>query len=141
MGALSLVLATALAAPVASAESGRDFHWSGNVASGTTLSISDVNGKIVATHAASRAADVRARIHSNDDSDLKDVNVVMKQWAGHVAFCAVYSGQTVDDKCSVSGSHTDMKTHETVDFTVTVPDGVPLDAKTVNGAVSATGLN
>jgi hypothetical protein len=140
----SSVLTAVLVGPAAAvwADQSKTLDWSGDLASGTRLTVSDINGRIVADGTAGS----RASVHAVAASRLGDVSAVrlqVKQTAGSVVVCAVTPDQHVSDDCSSSESlgHVDSDHAIRVDFTVHVPHGTAFRARTVNGAISIDGVN
>ena len=143
LAALSLFLAAAFvpAAP-ARADGSRYLDWSGPLAAGTQLSVSGINGEIVADAAPGEQATLRAHVTSKL-GDVSAVRLQVKKLADGVVICSVLPGEEVSEDCSHSNYSSDSDgDHEIrVDFTVHVPRGVNLHAKTVNGRVSVQGLS
>jgi len=143
LAALSLFLAAAFvpAAP-ARADRSRDLDWSGPLPAGAQLTIGGINGDIVADAAPGAQASVRAHATSKL-GDVSAVRLQVKKLASGVAICSVVPGEEVSEDCSNSHYSSDSDgDHEIrVDFTVHVPRGVNLSAKTVNGRISAQGLS
>ena len=119
-----------------------DFQWRGRVAAGKTLEIKGVNGAIDAALASGDEVEVVAAKHGRR-SDPGSVRIEVVQHEDGVTLCAVYPD--VDgrrNECRAGhGGH--MRTRDNdveVHFTVKVPAGVALAARTVNGEVEAAGL-
>jgi hypothetical protein len=142
IGALVAAGVMSLAA-VTDATAQADFSWRGQVAAGQAIEIKGVNGAIRATPGTGSevrvVASKRAR-RSNPD----DVRIEVIQHAGGVTLCAVYPtqrGRPANECRPGSGGRMNVQDNDvTVDFTVEVPAGVDLVARTVNGAIEATGL-
>ena len=138
LAALVLALATspALAA-------GPDFSWSDALSAGKTIWINGLNGHIAAARASGRTASVTA-VKSGKSSQLDRVHIVATPSANGITICAIYprkhGGET---ECvpehGVHGDDID-DVDVDVDFTVQVPEGVKLEARTVNGGIDATDL-
>lgn len=138
-GVLSLVTATAWAQP------GTDFRWNGSVAPGKTIEIKGVSGAIHAELATGGQVEVVATKRARR-SDPASVRVEVVQENGNVTICAVYptptgwfgaGGSSQPNECR-PGSEGRMNSRDNdvqVEFTVRVPEGVRLAARTVNGAV------
>jgi hypothetical protein len=143
LAALSLFLAAAIV-PVtpARADQSRNLDWSGPLAAGAQLSVSGINGDIVADAAPGQHASLRAHV-SSKLGDISAVRLQVKQLSNGVAICSVLPGEKVSEDCSHSDYSSDGDgDHEIrVDFTLHVPRGVNLQAKTVNGRASAEGLS
>lgn len=142
--ARALVVALALAAAAAAApcsvaaKDAEPFSWRGSVAAGKTLEIRGVNGRIEATGVPGGQVEVDARRHGNS-SNPSDVKIEVVEHEGGVTICAVYpdAGNT----CRPGGGRMSVRDNDVkVDFTVKVPAGVLLEAATVNGNVSALGI-
>jgi DUF4097 and DUF4098 domain-containing protein YvlB len=75
-------------------------------------------------------------------SDPESVKIVTQEHAGGVTVCAVYVGTDGEAPADCEGRrHTNVRDNDVqVEFTVQVPAGVALKARTVNGDVRATGL-
>lgn len=138
----SLLMAAAMfaALPLLAAEG--DFHWSGALNPGQTIEIKGVNGGIRAEYASGTQIQVDARKTARR-SDVNSVKVEVVPHAGGVTICSVYPDDgsrpnecRPGDAGRMSNRDNDVK----VDFTVRVPRGVKLVAKTVNGEVVAAGL-
>ncbi len=119
----------------------QDFQWRGKVAAGKTVEIKGVNGAIDAT-AGGDEVEVVATKHSRR-SDPSSVRVEVVPSEDGVTICAVYPD--VDgrrNECRPGrGGHMNTRDNDVeVHFTVKVPAGVGLVARTVNGEVEATGL-
>jgi hypothetical protein len=135
-----LAIAAMAALPMLAVEG--DFHWTGTLNPGQTLEIKGVNGGIRAEYASGTQIQVDAR-KSARRSDVNSVKVEVVPHAGGVTICSVYPGDgSRPNECRpgnegrMSNRDNDVK----VEFTVRLPRGVRLLAKTVNGEVVATGL-
>jgi len=116
--------------------------WHGRLSPGQTLEVKGVNGNIDATAAAE--GEVRATKRSRR-SDAAAVEVRVVEHAGGVTVCAVYPTPegSAPNEC-VPGHGGRMNTRDNdveVNFTVVVPAGVRLVARTVNGSVGAGSLS
>lgn len=119
------------------------FHWQGKVATGKAIEIKGVNGGIHAEAATGDTVEVTANKHGHD-SDPSSVKIQAVEHEGGVTICAVYPSASGErpNECK-PGDEGHMSVHKNdvvVDFTVKVPAGVRLAAKTVNGAVEADAL-
>lgn len=120
-----------------------DFTWQQALASGKTIEIKGVNGDVHAVRATGAEVRVTAT-KSGRKSDPETVTIEVIEHAGGVTVCAVYPTQRgrEPNECGPGGEgrmntqRNDVK----VDFTVHVPAGVNLYAKTVNGEISAERL-
>jgi hypothetical protein len=146
--ALTLVLALALgalshAASPARTGSDPDFQWSGALAPGKSIEIHGINGAIRAERAAGDRVAVTA-VKTARRSDPDEVRIEVEPHAGGVVICAIYPGRNGKPAgdCRPGGSHSHNTRNNDVEvnFRVRIPDGVRLAAYTVNGSISATGL-
>lgn len=119
-----------------------DFRWTGRVAPGLTLEIKGVNGSIEATPAAGGDVEIvatrRGRRHDPNEVEIKTI-----EHAGGITICAVYpsAGGRANECAPGDAGHMSVRNNDVnVDFVVKVPAGVRFTARTVNGAVEATGL-
>jgi len=144
LSAFTLASALALAcapAPAALAAS-PDFSWSDALTAGKTISINGLNGHITASRASGRTATVTA-VKSGKSSQLDRVHIVATPSAAGITICANYpdkhGGWTdCDPERGMRGETEDIDVD--VDFTVQVPEGVKLEARTVNGGIDASDL-
>ena len=135
IGALFLVTAAGLA--------GQDFDWSGAVDRGDAVTIRGVNGEIEARRASGGRVRVTATKQARrEDPSSVDIQVVEDEMG--VLICAVYPSRDDDrpNRCARGDRyHMNNKRNDVqVDFVVEVPDGVELEATTVNGDVAIRGL-
>lgn len=113
---------------------GAPFAYDGVLHPGQTLSVRDVNGSIrvrAGTRLSVRATKTATR------SDPNAVAIRVDQNRGGIVVCVRYppnAGRPCNDRDTSQGA-TDSDTR--VDFDVTVPRGVALDAATVNGTIDA----
>ena len=119
-----LVLALATTVP---------FSYDGSLHPGQSLAIRDVNGS-VRVRTGDRLA-IRATKHS-ERSDPNEVAIKVENRANGIVVCVRYppnADRGCDDRSSWRNhdNHNDTE----VDFDVTVPHGIALDANTVNGSV------
>jgi hypothetical protein len=136
-------LCLALAPRSAAAAKADDYFWSGALEPGGTVTILGINGAIHAEPAKGNTLEVRA-VRSSRHHDPSVVKIEMHQEGGRITFCALYPApkNSPPNTCGDADhtrSHTDSD-DLTVDFRVLVPAGVTLEARTVNGAISATNL-
>jgi hypothetical protein len=135
-----LGLAWLIAAP-ALAQS--DFEWTGQLAPGQSIEIIGVNGSIHA--AAARGGNVAVTaVKTARRSNPAEVRFETVPHAGGVTICAIYPSPPGDaaNQCRPGGrGRNNTRDNDTrVDFTVQVPAGVGLLARTVNGSIEAEGL-
>jgi hypothetical protein len=114
------------------------FDWRGAIAPGNTLEVKGVNGDIVIEPAAGSEVQVSARITARR-SDPNQVKVEVVPRGGDISICSVYPTDDGPVGCSGRGSIRDNDTK--VHFTVRLPRGVKLNARTVNGEITGRGLH
>jgi DUF4097 and DUF4098 domain-containing protein YvlB len=133
------LMALAVAAPAWAAE--EEFDWSGTVGPGKAVEIKGVNGGIEARGTTGDQVVVRA-VKKGRKSDPADVKIEVVEHAGGVTLCAVYPGKGRPNECK-PGEGGRMKVEENdvgVAFEVEVPAGVRFVGRTVNGGISARGI-
>ena len=154
-----LALATALAVPAAAGEGywvsifhdlvegparTSEFRWQGKVAAGRTIEIKGVNGSIQATGSSGDEVEVVATRRGRR-SDPESVQIKTFEHDGGITVCALYpsTDQARPNECLAGdkGRMNSKNNDVNVDFVVKVPAGVRLAARTVNGAVDASGLS
>jgi hypothetical protein len=123
---------------------GTDFEWSGRVASGKSIEVKGINGPIRAMRGTGGQVEVTATKRAGDKGDPGDVTFEVVEHDGGVTICAMYPSRDRDEpnECAPGGrGRMNVKDNNTrVSFTVRVPDGVELVARTVNGDVEADGI-
>ena len=136
---LLVAAAAMLASPVFAVEG--DFNWTGRLKPGQTIEIKGVNGGIKADHASGADVQVMAR-KSSSRSDVNSVRVEAVPSPDGVTICAVYPGDGRPNECKPgdTGRMNNRDNDVRVEFTVHLPKGVRLVAKTVNGGIEANGL-
>lgn len=119
-----------------------EFRWQGRVAAGRTIEIKGVNGSIRATGSSGDQVEVVATRRGRR-SDPESVQIKTLEHDGGVTICALYPSSDgrpneclPGDKGRMNSKNNDVN----VEFVVKVPAGVRLAARTVNGAVEASGL-
>jgi hypothetical protein len=116
--------------------------WRGRLAVGQTLEIKGVNGSIEA--AAAHEGEVRVSKRARR-SDPAGVEVKVIEHAGGVTVCALYpTPEGSEPNECVAGKGGRMNTRDNdveVRFSVSVPPGVRLVARTVNGEIDAASLS
>ncbi len=119
-----------------------DFSWSGTVERGKTVEIHNLNGFVHVEPASGRTLEVRAEKHSRH-SDLSSVKIEVTPSDDGVMICALYPGmESCEDQHVHHHSDSDLDDNDVVvDFTIRVPAGVTLEARTVNGSVKANDLD
>ncbi|MCY3600564.1 MAG: hypothetical protein OXN85_11425 [Gemmatimonadetes bacterium] len=121
----------------------QDFEWQGSVDRGDAVTIRGVNGSVTASAASGSEVRVRATKEWDDD-DPDSVRIEVVEDSRGVLICAVYPTRRGRDpnRCGrgddyrMSVNNNDVK----VQFTVEVPAGVELEARTVNGEIEARGI-
>ena len=140
LGTASVVAAlVALAVPAAAAE--QEFDWSGAVARGQAVEIKGVNGGIEARGTSGDQVTLHA-VKKGRKSDPGEVKIEVVEHAGGVTICAVYPSQGTPNECTPGegGRMKVGKNDVNVRFEVQVPAGVRFVGRTVNGGVSARGI-
>ena len=146
--ALSL-LATALPAPARAQDDDdrparrEEFKWSGQISPGQTVEVKGVNGAIRAEPSSSGQVEVYA-VKSGRRNDPREVTIKVVPHGDGVTICSVYP--SVDDEPNecLPGRRGRMNTRNNdvkVEFTVRVPSGANLAARTVNGGIEARDLD
>jgi len=154
-----LALAVALAGPAAAGEGywasifhdliegparTSDFRWQGKVAAGRTIEIKGVNGSIQATGSTGDQVEVVATRRGRR-SDPESVQIKTIEHEGGITVCALYPSTDAarPNECLAGnkGRMNSKNNDVNVEFVVKVPAGVRLAARTVNGAVDASGLS
>lgn len=123
---------------------GTDFEWSGRVASGKSIEVKGINGPIRAMRGTGGQVEVTATKRAGDKGDPGDVTFEVVEHDDGVTICAMYPSRDRDEpnECAPGGrGRMSVKDNDTrVSFTVRVPDGVELVARTVNGDVEADAI-
>lgn len=134
------VLAVSLAVPALAAD---DFHWRGTVDKGAAVEVKGVNGAIRASAASGSQVEVTAVKRARRD-DPAQVEIKVVEHAGGVTICALYPSRAgqAPNVCAPGGQgHVGANDNDvSVDFTLKVPAGVRMVARTVNGSVEARGI-
>lgn len=134
--ALAIAALTLLPAIAPSAgAAGDDFSWSGEIASGKTLSIRALRGDIEIRPAGGERVEITAR-RRGSAADRVEVRTVEEE--GGTVVCTVHPHA---DRCSGSRPG-DGKANDRarVDFVVLLPPGTRIVADTETGDIEATGL-
>jgi hypothetical protein len=121
----------------------QDFEWTGQLAPGQSIEVIGVNGSIHASAARGGNIAVTA-VKTARRSNPAEVRIETVAHAGGVTVCVVYPappGESANE-CRPGGrGRNNTKDNDTrVDFTVQVPAGIGLLARTVNGSIDAEGL-
>ena len=115
------------------------FVWRKAMAAGKTVEIKNVNGDISAVRASGSEVEVSATKHARR-SNTSSVELRVVEHEDGVTICAVYptpENADRENECEPGdgGQMNVQKNDVKVDFTVEVPAGVELVARTVNGEV------
>ncbi|MBK7350067.1 MAG: DUF4097 family beta strand repeat protein [Gemmatimonadales bacterium] len=138
----SLMFALALPALAALPLGAQDFRWQGALASGRTLEVRGINGRIRATRADGAQALVTATKRAKDD-DPDSVEIKVVEHAGGVTICAVYPSRRGGraNECRPGGGAMNTRDNDVeVLFEVQVPAGVHFEGSNVNGDVTGESL-
>ena len=129
----------ALALPAAAAE--QEFNWSGSLGAGKAVEIKGVNGGIEASGTTGGEVTLTA-IKKGKKSDPSEVKIEVVEHAGGVTICAVYPSTGTPNECTPGeGGRMKVKKNDVgVTFKVKVPAGVRFVGRTVNGGISARGI-
>jgi hypothetical protein len=143
MRTLYLLSLSALLAPGLAAQQDRnEFTWRRALAAGKSIEIIGVNGAIFAEGTSGREVEVHATKRARR-SDLGSVTFQVIEHANGVTICAMYPSDGRRENECLEGGKGRMNTRDNdveVEWTVRVPAGVELAARTVNGRVEAQGL-
>lgn len=119
-----------------------DFTWSGKLKPGQTVEIKGVNGGIKAEYAPGPEVQVTAR-KTAWRGNAESVRVEAVPHEGGVTICSVYPGdpgRPNECKPGDDGRMTTRNNDTKVEYTVRVPKGIRLVAKTVNGVIAVHSL-
>ncbi|MEJ2483702.1 MAG: hypothetical protein P8049_11480 [Gemmatimonadota bacterium] len=117
------------------------FEWSGAIEAGDRLDVRGVNGAIEASAVSGRTATVTAQVRENG-GDASSVDIQVVTHSGGVTICAIYpdvAGE-MPNRCEPGGGSQSADSPVTVDFVVQVPSDVEYTSVTVNGDITALGL-
>ena len=121
----------------------RVWDWSGRVDRGDAIEIKGTNGAIRAERAGGDEVQVEAELRARK-SDPDEVRLEVVEHSGGVTICAVYPAPRGKrpNECAPGGrGHSNVENNDVkVSFTVRVPEGVNLIARTVNGEIDAHGI-
>lgn len=138
---LVICLVVATVCLTANAQS-KEFRWNGRVAQGQTLEIRGINGSIHAQPTSGGEVEVMANKEGRR-SNPDDVQIKVVEHAGGVVICAVYPSSDPnrpnDCRPGPNWNSSVINNDVNVDFILRVPQGVRLNAKTINGEIE-TGL-
>jgi len=128
----------------ATAAAQADFEWNGQLAPGQRIEVIGLNGSIHASASPGGNVVVTAVKTAGRRGNPADVHVEMVTNSNGVTVCVVYpaSAGQPDNQCRPGGGggQNNRDNDTRVDFTVRVPTGVGLQARTVNGSIDAQGL-
>jgi hypothetical protein len=120
-----------------------DFHWEGALRADQELEVFGINGSIHALPAAGGRLEIVAA-KSSRRSDPATVTIEVVPHGRGVTVCAIYPARGGDsrNRC-LPGGPSGQRTRDNdvvVDFTVRIPPGSSFLGRTVNGSVTADGL-
>lgn len=137
---LFLSVLSVLAAPTIQSD---EFNWHRALAAGKTIEIVGINGSIDAAGTSGGDVVVTA-VKRGRRSDPETVHIDVVEHADGVTICAVYPSErrSEENECRAGGKGRNNTRNNDVQvtWTVKVPRGVRLAARTVNGSVVARGL-
>ena len=116
---------------------GEPFHWDGRIAPGKTLAVRGINGPIRVEAARGGEAAVDA-VKSARRSDPDQVKIEVTESVDGVTICARYPRR--DGRLNECEHQQTTNNDVNVAFTVALPPGVKLSARTVNGRIEAEDL-
>ena len=121
-----------------------DWEWSGRIDRGDAIEIKGINGEIVASATSGNEVRVRAKKESSGGrSDPSSVRIEVVEHSGGVTICTMYPNKKNKPNECAPGDQGRLNAEDNdvqVEFTIEVPAGVNLVAKTVNGDVEAAGI-
>ncbi len=120
-----------------------DFAWQGQILAGRALEINGIFGNIRSEATSGSQVEVVASKHARR-SNPNEVQIRVLKHEGGVTICAVYPrGEPGEpNECQPGGGNSHTHNNDVrVDFTVRVPSGVRLVARTVDGDVDAASLH
>ncbi|HXD74427.1 MAG TPA: DUF4097 family beta strand repeat-containing protein [Vicinamibacterales bacterium] len=120
--------------------SAQDFQWTGQLAPGQRIEVVGVNGSITASTARDGNIVVTGVKKPGRRGNPAEVRIESVATSDGVTVCVLYG----DARCAAGGARSnnsnDGRNDTSVDFTVQVPAGIRLVARTVNGSIDANGL-
>ncbi len=139
MGAAVAAVAITVATPALGAE--QTWNWSGTIAAGKAIEVKDVNGGIEASGTTGSQVIVTA-VKKGRKNDPSEVTIQVVEHAGGVTICAVYPSNGRPNECAPGegGRLNAKKSDVHVQFEVKVPTGVRFIGRTVNGGITARGI-
>jgi len=141
--ALALGVAPAPAMAQEGSSRSENFHWSGQLSPGQTIEVKGVNGAIHAEPSPGGQVEISAT-KTGRRSDPAGVRIEVVPHGDGITVCAVYPSVDGEPNRCAPGRGGRMNTRDNdvkVDFTVRVPAGANLAARTVNGGVDARDLD
>lgn len=138
-----LTLATLALALVAQ---GPDYSWSGSMAAGKQLTVKNISGNVTVEASSGRTVEISATKRPGKRGDPDEVTIRRIDTSEGIEVCVIYPGMTDADDCDMRGNRRDdgdrnnNRNDTSVDFTIRLPASVNLEASTVSGDVSATGM-
>src|SRR5688572_477512 len=141
---LSWLLPAAVTMTIANPAGAQDWTWRGRVAAGEWMEVKGVNGTVRAVaHSGSEIEVEVTKTARRSDPDEVKLEVVTHE--NGVTICAVYPApRNREENNCMPGSRGRSNTQNNdvkVDFVVRVPRGTNFAGRSVNGAVTATGLS
>jgi len=114
------------------------FEWKSDMQPGQVLEVWNINGSIRAEAAVGSEAEISVQIIGTKP-DPRSIQIDVVPYSGGILACTIYKGLSRPESClpglepSLSLNNTDIK----VEYSLKVPAGVKLVAKTVNGRITA----
>lgn len=133
--------------PTAAADvpQGTDFVWKGRIDAGKSIEVKGINGPVHAARAEGSQVEVLAVKHAGRNGDPGDVTFEVVEHENGVTICAMYPNardkEPNECRAGSRGRMNNRNNDTKVEFTVRVPAGVNLAARTVNGDVDARGID
>lgn len=125
----------------------QDTHFERNMPAGDRLELSNINGSIRVTQGTGRRARITiTKLVKSGNGDL--VKAILEEGDGFVHVCTVYLNRDPNrSTCGGENSNDSRKDPRfkhfevQLDYVVTLPAGVRLDAESVNGAITIRGVD
>ncbi len=130
----------------------QDFSWTGALRAGQVLAVSNINGDVRVEPATGTRAEVVGVKRAGRYGDPEDVEITARETSRGVVICVRYPGpgssrdrERDEDGCDHGGGWNDDRGRRNrndteVTFTVRLPAGVRVEARTVSGDVTAREL-
>jgi hypothetical protein len=138
-----LAMAALLVGAAQTGAQSTDFQWRGALDRGQTIEVRGVNGSVQAVASDDGAVHVTADRYARRD-DPMSVRIEVVEHDDGVTICAVYptpENARRENECRPGGGQMSVDRNDVkVDFMVRVPAGVRFAGHTVNGALSADGM-